>query len=211
MSAPFKLADHISPISLDMPGSFLSPPQLCYTHGWGQDSTGKYQEVLQGEKVFLLSPEICQSQLRENSELGPQYELQPSLVCAGGTETCRGDEGSPLVCQLSTGLWYQAGVVSYTGGCGREDVPALFASVASVSCWIDKEVEKRDIFLIGNHKFCFRFLHSWRVTIHILDLMSSVSLEPEFHIYMFLAVTPVWLISILSEGRNVICPSFMIF
>ena len=148
MSAPFKLADHISTISLAEPGSFPSPPQLCYTHGWGKDSTGKYQEVRQEEKVSLLSPEVCQSQLRENSELGPQYELQPSLVCTGGTETCRGDEGSPLVCQLSPGLYYQAGVVSYTGGCGREDVPVVFTSVASVSCWIDKEVGKQKTFLI---------------------------------------------------------------
>ena len=64
-------------------------------------------------------------------------------MCAGGiggVDTCKGDGGSPLVCKTRNGPWYQAGIVSWGIGCGEENVPAVYASVATASCWIDKEV-----------------------------------------------------------------------
>ena len=35
---------------------------------------------------------------------------------------------------------FQAGIVSWGIGCGEEGVPAVYANVAHVVCWIDNEV-----------------------------------------------------------------------
>ena len=93
--------------------------------------------------VPVVSNEQCQKKFRENTRLGQFFELDSSFMCAGGVEgidACKGDGGSPLVCKRRNGPWYQAGIVSWGIGCGDKDIPAVYASVATVSCWIDKEV-----------------------------------------------------------------------
>ena len=95
--------------------------------------------------IPVVSNEQCQKDLRENTWLGPFFELDSSFMCAGGVEgisTCKGDDGSPLVCKSRDGPWYQAGIVSWHIGCGDKDIPAVFASVATVACWIDNEVSR---------------------------------------------------------------------
>ena len=39
-------------------------------------------------------------------------------------------------------LLNQAGIVSWGIGCGEEGVPAVYANVAHVVCWIDDQVDK---------------------------------------------------------------------
>lgn len=85
----------------------------------------------------------CQSKLRD-TRLGPFFELDSSFICAGGVkgvDTCKGDGGSPLTCKhTDSDTWIQAGIVSYGIGCGESDMPAVYASVARVSCWLDQQV-----------------------------------------------------------------------
>jgi len=142
----FKYEKHISPICLPEPGKAPSPPEHCVSHGWGKDkfgSGGKYQEVLKEVVVPVVSHDVCQKNLRENTRLGMFFELNSSFMCAGGVsgvDTCKGDGGSPLVCKTGNSPWYQAGIVSWGIGCGESNVPAVYASVSTASCWIDKEV-----------------------------------------------------------------------
>jgi len=146
MSNKFDIMSHISPICLPQPGKPPQTPEFCVSHGWGKDkfgSSGKYQEILKEVVVPVVSNEQCQKDLRENTRLGQFFELDDSFMCAGGVkgiDTCKGDGGSPLVCQQRNGPWYQAGIVSWGIGCGERNVPAVYASVASATCWIDKEV-----------------------------------------------------------------------
>ena len=70
----------------------------------------RYQEVLKEVLVPVISNEQCQRNLRENTRLGPFFELDSSFMCAGGiggVDTCKGDGGSPLVCKTRNGPWYQ--------------------------------------------------------------------------------------------------------
>ena len=60
-------------------------------------------------------------------------------------DTCKGDGGSPLVCQKQQGTWYQAGIVSFGIGCGETGFPAVYADVSFASCWIDRQVR----FMVG--------------------------------------------------------------
>jgi len=142
----FEIMDHISPICLPQPNRPPTDSEFCVSHGWGKDkfgSSGRYQEILKEVVIPVISNERCQKDLRENTRLGPFFELDSSFMCAGGVEgidTCKGDGGSPLVCKRRNGPWYQAGIVSWGIGCGDKDIPAVYASVATVSCWIDEEV-----------------------------------------------------------------------
>ena len=50
-------------------------------------------------------------------------------------------------------LLNQAGIVSWGIGCGEEGVPAVYANVAHVVCWIDHQVKK--FFDVKESKFGF--------------------------------------------------------
>jgi hypothetical protein len=52
---------------------------------------------------------------------------------------------SPFVPQDHPDRFYQAGIVSWGVGCGKRGVPAVYADVASLRPWIDRQLSKRDI------------------------------------------------------------------
>jgi plasma kallikrein len=85
----------------------LPPPdynpvgQQCLVSGWGKNEfEGTYQNILKKIELPAISNEECQTKLRQ-SKLGQSFRLHPSFLCAGGLgkDACRGDGGSPLVCQ----------------------------------------------------------------------------------------------------------------
>merc|ERR1711890_208570 len=76
------------------------------------------------------------------TRLGKRFQLDDSFICAGGQDgkdTCKGDGGSPLVCasKYDPYTYVQAGVVAWGIGCGEDNVPGVYASVAEAVCWID--------------------------------------------------------------------------
>merc|ERR1712029_1224991 len=56
-----------------------------------------------------------------------------------GKDTCKGDGGSPLVCQskFDPTSYVQAGIVAWGIGCGEDNTPGVYASVSKGVCWID--------------------------------------------------------------------------
>merc|ERR1712172_168283 len=54
-------------------------------------------------------------------------------------DTCKGDGGSPLVCQskFDPTAYVQAGIVAWGIGCGEDNTPGVYASVSKGVCWID--------------------------------------------------------------------------
>merc|ERR1711963_959329 len=134
MSSAFETGEenpHISPICLPQPGKKPFNDEYCVSHGWGKDefgSGGKYQTRLEEVVVPIVANRKCQDDLRSKTRLGEYYELDESFICAGGklgVDTCKGDGGSPLVCQKQQGTWYQAGIVSFGIGCGETGFPAV--------------------------------------------------------------------------------------
>jgi len=151
MSSAFETGEenpHISPICLPQPGKKPFNDEYCVSHGWGKDefgSGGKYQTRLKEVVVPIVANRKCQDDLRSKTRLGEYYELDESFICAGGklgVDTCKGDGGSPLVCQKQQGTWYQAGIVSFGIGCGETGFPAVYADVSFASCWIDRQVSQ---------------------------------------------------------------------
>merc|ERR1712150_441978 len=54
-------------------------------------------------------------------------------------DACKGDGGSPLVCQskFDPTSYVQAGIVAWGIGCGEDNTPGVYASVSKGVCWID--------------------------------------------------------------------------
>merc|ERR1712106_1121298 len=65
----------------------------------------------------------------------PGFRIHDSWVCIGGepgSDTCKGDGGSPHVCKNERDEWVQVGAVAWGIGCGDE-VPSVYSSIAT-SC-----------------------------------------------------------------------------
>merc|ERR1712032_414882 len=64
-------------------------------------AAGEYQVVLKEIDLPIVGHQQCQDSLRR-TRVGRRFQLDDSFICAGGIagkDTCKGDGGSPLVCQ----------------------------------------------------------------------------------------------------------------
>jgi len=143
----FDAMPHIAPICLPSPCVEFKD-ENCVANGWGKNkfgSDGRYASILKEVVYPVVERNECQKKLR-TTRLGRFFELDKSFICAGGiqgVDTCKGDGGSPLTCKIQgRNSWVQRGIVSWGIGCGEEGVPAVYANVAHVVCWIDDEVKK---------------------------------------------------------------------
>merc|ERR1712108_101571 len=103
----FDLQAHIDTICLPQPEE-LFDFQTCFATGWGKDqfgAAGNYQVVLKEIDLPVVGHDQCEASLR-TTRLGKRFQLDDSFICAGGVDgkdTCKGDGGSPLVCQSKFG------------------------------------------------------------------------------------------------------------
>merc|ERR1711971_1458509 len=107
----------------------------------GYVAPGNYQVVLKEIDLPVVGHDQCESSLR-TTRLGKRFQLDDSFICAGGVngkDTCKGDGGSPLVCQskFDPTAYVQAGIVAWGIGCGEDNTPGVYASVSKGVCWID--------------------------------------------------------------------------
>ncbi|XP_022175321.1 tryptase beta-2-like isoform X2 [Myzus persicae] len=126
-------------------------PQSCVSTGWGKNGFepgSRYQTVLKKVDLSLVPNDLCQQQLR-STRLGNFFRLHESFLCAGGikgVDVCKGDGGGPLICAMKgyqgkPKKYIQVGIVSWGIGCGDENVPGVYSSVAVNSQWINKELK----------------------------------------------------------------------
>ncbi|XP_003244500.1 phenoloxidase-activating factor 2 isoform X2 [Acyrthosiphon pisum] len=126
-------------------------PQSCVSTGWGKngfEQGSKYQTVLKKVDLSLVPNDLCQQQLR-TTRLGNFFRLHESFLCAGGikgVDVCKGDGGGPLICAMKgyqgkSKKYIQVGIVSWGIGCGDENIPGVYSSVAANSQWINKELK----------------------------------------------------------------------
>lgn len=119
VAVPFELTWAVNTICLP-PHNFLPEHNTkCTASGWGKNQFGRggeYQSVMKKVELPIVAIPLCQQRLRR-TRLGQFFRLHRSLICAGGRngdDTCDGDGGSPLTCQLphSPSRFYQTGIVA---------------------------------------------------------------------------------------------------
>jgi len=151
LNEPVKFAPNIDTICLPPAATVnrnLFDGQTCFASGWGKNSfgqDGKYQVILKKIDLPMVPVDRCQSALRR-TRLGPHFKLHNSFLCAGGEagrDTCRGDGGSPLVCQLPDSPYYAlVGLVSWGIGCGDQGTPGVYVNVPLFVPWITEQMNK---------------------------------------------------------------------
>lgn len=150
LTTPVELTENVNTICLP-PLNAQFDDRYCFVSGWGKDSfgvNGVYQSILKKVEVPIISNDMCQQQLR-HTVLGKYFRLHRSFICAGGEigDSCKGDGGSPLMCNDpdNEGTYYQVGIVAWGIGCNSLKVPAAYVNVAGLRRWIDHEMKKRHL------------------------------------------------------------------
>ncbi|EDV36704.2 uncharacterized protein Dana_GF13091 [Drosophila ananassae] len=146
LNQPFPLKDHIQTICLpSQQGHYMG--NKCKVAGWGVKKFGdeSFSDVQKVVELSLVDQDQCEDQLRQ-TELGPDFQLDPSLICAGGEEdvdSCTGDGGSALFCQLreDRSRYVQVGIVNWGMKCGQKDVPAVYTNVEMFRDWIHQQLK----------------------------------------------------------------------
>ncbi|XP_033235774.1 phenoloxidase-activating factor 2 [Drosophila pseudoobscura] len=147
LESSFTSQENIQPVCLPSPGDIFDY-ERCFATGWGKNKFGKdgeYQVILKKVDLPVMPKQQCQSNLRE-TRLGKHFILHDSFICAGGEkdkDTCKGDGGSPLVCPIKgeQNRFKSAGIVAWGIGCGEENIPGVYANVASLRSWIDEKLK----------------------------------------------------------------------
>lgn len=151
VSQPFELTLTVNIICLPPQSIVPEHNDMCLASGWGKNLfglDGEYQAILKKIELPIVSQRVCQHQLRK-TRLGPFYRLDRSLICAGGKngkDTCKGDGGSALVCEVPhlIGRYYQSGIVAGGIGCATT-APAIYVNVALFNYWILQQLTLIDI------------------------------------------------------------------
>ncbi|XP_071543201.1 phenoloxidase-activating factor 2-like [Panulirus ornatus] len=154
LDTPADLAPNVDTVCLPKQLSdFLS--NECWATGWGKDkfgSEGVFQNVLKKVRLSTWNHNNCETALK-GSFLGPDFVLHTSFICAGGkanVDTCEGDGGSPLVCEIPGNEYVQAGIVAWGIGCGQAGVPGVYANVPYALDWIKTKADEQ-LRLIGRY------------------------------------------------------------
>jgi len=144
----FELDSHLDTICLpqypdDRNRNYDQTKFDCSVQGFGKSAfgpEGRFQEFMRQINLPIVKNSECQQKLRK-TRLPDNFNLHDSFLCAGGAEeggqdACEGDGGGPLVCRQGD-RYVLAGIVAWGIGCGKPDVPGVYAAVSDVICWID--------------------------------------------------------------------------
>lgn len=102
--------------------------------GWGRTSENSTSSPVPWQvQVPIIDNKKCKQiffRLDSNS-YNKNFQFDDRVICDGSTEggksSCQGDSGGPLVLPIlganGTFPFYQIGIVSYSVGCGRPNIP----------------------------------------------------------------------------------------
>ena len=126
----------VIPLNYSLESPMVAPGTMATVLGWGARRRGKpdFPAELQQARLPLISNQQC-VEMR-----APAVEDD---ICAGfaagGTDTCSGDSGGPLLVPDGKGGWLQVGITSH-GTCGRPNGPGVYTRISSYVDWIEGRI-----------------------------------------------------------------------
>ncbi|XP_075175967.1 uncharacterized protein LOC142246804 [Anomaloglossus baeobatrachus] len=146
LTSPVNFTQFIQTIRLPDEWSNFPCGCYCWTTGWGATENGSSPTngILQKVSVPLMNYKICDQMYHISSpENASTVIVHDYEVCAGYVDgkkdACQGDYGGPLVCNIS-GVWYQAGIVSWGEGCAAAFRPGVYSLVQIYQRWIQQYI-----------------------------------------------------------------------
>uniref|UniRef100_A0A6P4F154 Phenoloxidase-activating factor 2 n=1 Tax=Drosophila rhopaloa TaxID=1041015 RepID=A0A6P4F154_DRORH len=120
----------------------------CIVAGWGRTkfTDRNNSAILKKINLPLVNTRTCEHRLKQTEELGWEYNLPKSLICAGAElnqDACIGDGGSALFCPIgghNSNTYVQVGIVNWGIECGKENVPGTYTNVAMFAEWIKQKL-----------------------------------------------------------------------
>ena len=137
----------------------------CWNVGWGTKQLNElYSNEMQSIGLNLMSKSYCTDhsfwEVEDEYICGglPPNSTTPMKgwkhVTAGGKETCHGDYGAPLVCDIDgTATLIGINSIGDLSECGLEGKPAIHVNVRSITHWISHIIATH-----GPPKICFEFI-----------------------------------------------------
>ncbi|XP_050786255.1 trypsin-like [Gopherus flavomarginatus] len=139
--APAILNRDVKPLPL--PRNCPRPDSTCVLSGWG---SSVFQKAQQSPDQPLCTRQLLHSDILLCGNITVLADAQcqhshpnritPNMICAGvvhgGTDSCQGDPGSPLVCQREL-----QGIASWGfEGCSRPNQTGVFVKVCNYLTWL---------------------------------------------------------------------------
>ncbi|KAF8796054.1 protein masquerade-like [Argiope bruennichi] len=141
LQKPVDLTDNVCVVCLPTSGQMPAVNAKCTVTGYGFVSKEGEMSLKTGEApVPIVDDTECMANVTE--ALVNPFILPASSFCAGGQgqqDACQGDAGGPLVCEIG-GHHELVGLVSWTLGCGRSDVPSIYVKVPAFMGWINQVI-----------------------------------------------------------------------
>uniref|UniRef100_A0A8C0FRJ8 Transmembrane serine protease 9 n=1 Tax=Bubo bubo TaxID=30461 RepID=A0A8C0FRJ8_BUBBB len=134
LARPLVFNKYIQPICLPLAVQKFPVGKKCIISGWGdlQEGNVTKPEILQKASVGIIDQETCNFLYN--------FSLTDRMICAGFLEgkvdSCQGDSGGPLACEVTPGVFYLAGIVSWGIGCAQAMNPGVYARITRLKDWI---------------------------------------------------------------------------
>ncbi|KAM6236138.1 transmembrane protease serine 9 isoform 2-T2 [Porphyrio hochstetteri] len=134
LASPLVFNKYIQPVCLPLAAQKFPVGKKCLISGWGnlQEGNVTKPEVLQKALVGIIDQKTCNFLYN--------FSLTDRMICAGFLEgkidSCQGDSGGPLACEVTPGVFYLAGIVSWGIGCAQAMKPGVYSRITKLIDWI---------------------------------------------------------------------------
>ncbi|KAM6224356.1 granzyme A-like [Rhynchocyon petersi] len=123
LSSKAKINEAVKTLPLPKTGEDVKPNTKCHVAGWGSTSKNPCEksETLREVNITVIDRKTCNDKDHYNFD---KFVVDNSMICAGGKkgedDTCKGDSGSPLICDNTF-----RGITSF-GECGNPKKPGVY-------------------------------------------------------------------------------------
>ncbi|NWV26852.1 TMPS9 protease, partial [Origma solitaria] len=134
LARPLVFNKYIQPVCLPPAVQKFPVGKKCLISGWGdlQEGNDTKPEILQKASVGIIEQNTCNFLYN--------FSLTDRMICAGFMEgmvdSCQGDSGGPLACEVTPGVFYLAGIVSWGFGCAQAMRPGVYSRITKLTDWI---------------------------------------------------------------------------
>uniref|UniRef100_A0A8C0BVI6 Peptidase S1 domain-containing protein n=1 Tax=Buteo japonicus TaxID=224669 RepID=A0A8C0BVI6_9AVES len=134
LARPLVFSKYIQPVCLPLAVQKFPVGKKCIISGWGnlQEGNVTKPEILQKASVGIIDQKTCNFLYN--------FSLTDRMICAGFLEgkidSCQGDSGGPLACEMTPGVFYLAGIVSWGIGCAQPTKPGVYSRITKLKDWI---------------------------------------------------------------------------